>query len=92
MLKVHRTDLSCRMVVDMAKVTISVLGLAPLIIKVLNNYLQDLLVLHAVAVMKDEQIVVPLVVNELRVVLQDVHALLFAVKQLKAARQMASHI
>ena len=92
MLKVHRTDLSGRVVMNMTKVTVSVLGLAPLIIKVLNNYLQDLLVLHAVAVMKDEQIVVPLVVNELRVVLQDVHALLFAVKQLKAARQMASHI
>ena len=92
MLKVHRTDLSGRVVMNMSKVTVSVLGLAPLIIKVLNNHLQDLLVLHAVAVMKDEQIVVPLVVNELRVVLQDVHALLFAVKQLKAARQMASHI
>ena len=68
MLEVHRANFTRCMMVNMPQMTVSIFRLAPLIIQILNHCLQYLLMFDPIAMMKYKQIIVPLIVYELRVI------------------------
>jgi hypothetical protein len=70
------------MMVNVSQMAVSILGLAPLIIQILNHCLEYLLMLNPIAMMEYKQIVVPLIVYKLRVVRDYVHSRLLIVQKL----------
>ena len=90
-LKVHTADLSPGVMMNVSQVAVTLFACGPLIVKIRNHRLQNLLMLNAVAVVKHEQVVAIGHMQKFGIIRQDIEARLILVKQVQCTTEMASH-